>query len=65
MASAPVGLPCGLILQALVYVVVIGGFMIWLFGKSAPVGLLLVDAAFGAVNLWWLLQSDTRRAFGR
>ncbi len=54
-----------LIFQALVYVVVIGGIVIWLFGRSAPVGWLLLDAAFGAVNLWWLLQSDTRRAFGR
>ena len=28
-------------------------------------GWLLQDAAFGAYNLWWLLQPDTRRAFRR
>ena len=28
-------------------------------------GWLLLDAAFEAYNLWWLLQPDTRRAFRR
>jgi hypothetical protein len=53
------------VLQGLVYLVVVGGIVTWLFGKSAPVGWLLLDAAFGAYNLWWLLQPDTKRAFSR
>ena len=51
------------ILQGLVYLVVLGGLILWLVGKSAPVGWLLLDAAFGAYNLWWLTRPETRRAF--
>jgi len=35
-----------------------------LFGKSALVGWLLLDATFGAVNLWRLFQPNERRVFG-
>jgi len=51
------------VLQGLVYLVVLGGIILWLTGKSAPVGWLLLDAAFGVYNLWWLLQPATRAAF--
>jgi len=51
------------VLQGLVYLVVLGGIILWLTGKSAPIGWLLLDAAFGAYNLWWLLQPATRAAF--
>ena len=53
------------VLQGLVYVVVIGGIVVRLLGKPAPVGWLLLDAAFGAYNLWWLLQPETKRAFSK
>jgi hypothetical protein len=53
------------VLQGLVYLVVLSGIVLWLAGKSAPVGWLLLDAAFGAYNLWWLLQPGTRQAFAR
>jgi len=53
------------VLQGLIFVVVIGGIVVRLLGKSAPVGWLLLDAGFGAYNLWWLLQPDTKRAFSR
>jgi hypothetical protein len=53
------------VLQGLVYLVVIAGIVLWLAGKSAPAGWLLLDAAFGAYNLWWLLQPGTRKAFAR
>ena len=50
------------VLQGLVYVVVLGGLVLWIAGKSAPVGWLLLDAAFGAYNLWWLAAAgDPRR----
>jgi hypothetical protein len=40
--------------------VVIG---LWLAGKEAPVGWLLLDLAFGVYNVWWLTRPDVRRAF--
>jgi len=52
------------VLQGLIYALVIGGIVVRLLGKPAPVGWLLLDAAFGAYNLWWLLQPATERAFG-
>ena len=51
------------VLQGLVFIVVIAGVVLWLAGKSAPVGWLMLDAAFGAYNLWWLTRPETRRAF--
>lgn len=53
------------VLQALIYLLIIGGLVVWLAGKPAPVGWLLLDSAFGAYNLWWLLQPETRAAFAR
>ncbi len=53
------------VLQGLVYVVVIGGLVLWATGKSAPIGWLALDAAFGAYNLWWLLQPETKAAFAK
>ena len=53
------------VLQGLVFLLVIGGIVLRLAGKSAPIAWLLLDAAFGAYNLWWLLQPATRAAFGR
>ena len=41
-------------------VVVIG---LWIDGKDAPVGWLLLDLVFGAYNVWWLTRPDVRRAF--
>jgi hypothetical protein len=51
------------VLQGMVYVLVIGGIVVRLAGKSAPIWWLLLDAAFGAYNLWWLTRPETRRAF--
>lgn len=51
------------ILQGLVYLLVVGGLVFWAMGKPAPVGWLLLDAAFGAYNLWWLTRPATKRAF--
>ena len=51
------------VFQGLVFglaLVVIG---LWLAGKDAPIGWLLLDCAFGAYNTWWLLRSDVRQAF--
>ena len=59
------GLPGFLRLQGRVYLVVIAGLALWLAGKSAPARWLLLDAAFGACNLWSLLQPGTRKAFAR
>ena len=53
------------ILQGLVYALVVGGVLFWLMGKPAPVWWLLLDAAFGAYNIWWLTRPDTRAAFVR
>jgi len=53
------------VLQGLIYLVVLGGIVLWLTGKSAPIGWLLLDSAFGAYNLWWLLRPETRAAFGQ
>jgi hypothetical protein len=53
------------VFQALVFVVVIGGIAFRIAGKPAPLGWLLLDTAFGAYNVWWLLQPDTRRAFAK
>lgn len=51
------------VLQGLIYLLILGGIVVWAFGKPAPVGWLLLDAAFGAYNLWWLLRPETKRAF--
>ena len=51
------------VFQGLVFIVVLGGIALRIAGKPAPIGWLLLDAAFGAYNLWWLLRPDVRRAF--
>jgi hypothetical protein len=51
------------VLQALVFVVALAIIGLWIAGKSAPVGWLLLDCAFGAYNVWWLTRPDTRQAF--
>jgi len=51
------------VFQALVFVVVIGGVVIRVMGKSSPIWWLLLDAAFGAYNVWWLTRPETRDAF--
>ena len=51
------------VFQGLVFVVVLGGIALRIAGKPAPIGWLLLDTAFGAYNLWWLLRPDVRRAF--
>ena len=51
------------ILQGLIYLVILVGVVVRLTGHSAPIWWLLLDAAFGAYNLWWLTRPETRRAF--
>ena len=51
------------VLQTLVFVLVAGGLIVRLLGHPAPVGWLLLDAAFGAYNVWWLTRPATRAAF--
>ena len=51
------------VLQGLVFLVVIVGVVLRLAGKSAPIGWLILDAAFGVYNLWWLTRPETRQAF--
>ncbi len=46
------------VFQGLVFVVVIGGIVVRIAGKPAPLGWLLLDTAFGAYNVWWLLQPE-------
>jgi len=53
----------GFVLQGLVYALVIVVIALWVDGKPAPVGWLILDAAFGAYNLWWATRPETRRAF--
>ena len=51
------------VLQGLVFALALAVISLWLAGKSAPVGWLLLDCAFGAYNVWWLLRPETRQAF--
>jgi hypothetical protein len=51
------------VFQGLVFAVVVGGIIVRLAGRSAPIWWLMLDAAFGAYNTWWLLQPATREAF--
>ena len=51
------------VLQGLIYVLIIGGIIVRLTGHPAPIWWLVLDALFGAYNLWWLLQPGTRKAF--
>jgi len=53
------------VLQGLIFVLIVGGEFFWLMGKPAPTLWLLLDAAFGIYNVWWLTRPATRAAFGR
>jgi hypothetical protein len=53
------------VFQGLVFAVVLGGIVARIAGKPAPLAWLLLDTAFGAYNVWWLLQPETRRAFAK
>jgi hypothetical protein len=53
------------VFQALVFALVVGGIVARLTGHPAPVYWLLLDAAFGAYNVWWLTRPATRAAFTR
>ena len=51
------------VLQGLIYLLILGGIIFRILGKPAPIGWLLLDAAFGAYNLWWLTRPYVRQAF--
>lgn len=51
------------VFQELMFAVVLTGIGLRIAGKPAPLAWLLLDIAFGAYNVWWLLQPETRRAF--
>jgi hypothetical protein len=51
------------IFQGVIFAVVLGGLALRIAGKPAPIIWLLLDAAFGIFNVWWLLQADVRAAF--
>jgi hypothetical protein len=51
------------VFQGLVFALALGVIALRIAGKPAPLGWLLLDLAFGAYNVWWLLQPDVRRAF--
>ena len=53
------------IFQGLVFALALTVFVLWVAGKSAPAGWLLLDCAFDAYNVWWLTRPDTRRAFAK
>jgi len=53
------------VFQACIFALGLIIIILWIAGKSVPIGWLLLDCAFGAYNVWWLLQPDTRRAFTR
>lgn len=53
----------GFVLQGLVYALVLIVIGLWIDGKPAPVGWLVLDAAFGAYNIWWATRPETRAAF--
>ena len=51
------------VFQGLVFALALVVFGLWLAGKDAPAGWLLLDCLFGAYNVWWLTRPDVRRAF--
>lgn len=53
------------VFQGLVFAFAGGIIVLWIAGKSVPIGWLLLDCAFGAYNVWWLTRPETRRAFRR
>jgi len=52
------------IFQGLIFALALVVFGLWWAGKDVPVLWLLLDCAFGAYNIYWLLQPDVRHAFG-
>ena len=53
------------VFQGLIFALALSVLVLWIAGKSAPAGWLLLDCAFGAYNVWWLTRPDTRRAFAK
>ena len=53
------------VLQGLIFALALSVLVLWIAGKSAPAGWLLLDCAFGAYNVWWLTRPDTGRAFAK
>jgi len=51
------------VFQGMVFALALVVISLWVSGKDAPVGWLLLDVAFGAYNVWWLTRPDVRRAF--
>jgi hypothetical protein len=51
------------VFQGMVFALAIVVISLWVAGKPAPFGWILVDLAFGAYNVWWLTRPDVRRAF--
>ena len=51
------------VFQGMVFALAIVVISLWVAGKPAPIGWILVDLAFGAYNVWWLTRPDVRRAF--
>jgi hypothetical protein len=53
----------GFVLQGLIFALALVVIILWVAGKRAPIGWILMDCVFGAYNVWWALQPETRRAF--
>ena len=51
------------VFQGMVFALAIVVISLWVAGKDAPVGWLLLDVGFGVYNVWWLTRPDVRRAF--
>jgi hypothetical protein len=51
------------VFQGMVFALAVVVIGLWIDGKDAPVGWLLLDLVFGAYNVWWLTRPDVRRAF--
>ena len=51
------------VFQGLVFALALVVFGMWLAGRDAPAGWLVLDCVFGAYNVWWLTRPDVRRAF--
>jgi len=53
----------GFILQGLIFLLAAVVIGLWVAGKRAPVGWIVLDCIFGAYNVWWALQPETKRAY--
>ena len=51
------------VFQGMVFALAVVVIGLWIDGKPAPFGWILLDLAFGAYNVWWLTRPEVRRAF--